>query len=605
MYQNKFWFNVITKNVIIQGSEIVLDPQYIVSTGGITNSTSQNNGRKLARTSNGTLCCVFHAVPPGNTKYNIYCAESYDNGQTWTKTLLINDSSFNQYNPSIAIDGNDYTYVVWQGAFGADRGTKIRYCIKKGTWGKPQNVTAIVGNYNQVYPAIAVDSTNNLHVVWQGMHSGSTTFNQIRYSKYSSSWSAPINITTVSTTGQYAPSIAIDSNDYVHVVWYGQPASLTANTIRYSKYTTSWSAPINISNEGLPQEHPSIAIDKNDYIHVVWDGNHAGSIIYYQIRYSYYKPSVWSKPVNLTSASATQYSPSISIPANISLHVVWYGGLSIASPTTQIRYTRHYSTWSTPKNLTLGLPGKLSPSLIWAYYPSTINASRPEKGYAFVFMNDTVVTYNASPDLSWRTKHIFGMTRATYLIEMNSGGSSLTGYIGNTFVTTTIDTNWHYIAMTFNGINMKLYKDGAQTNSYPVLMEIAYPSTIPNVTAGGYLTGWLDELRISNIIRSADWINTTYRNQHTPAAFLYFGDERSVYDRGVNITVENIGDIILQTNDFDILINGTLYQFTCSHPYVSPENHVFFNTTESIQSGEKRIKVVTDNGIVEYYLYPG
>lgn len=75
----------------------------------------------------------------------------------------------------------------------------------------------------------------------------------------------------------------------------------------------------------------------------------------------------------------------------------------------------------------------------------------------------------------------------------------------------------------------------------------------------------------------------------------------SNYDH--NITLENTGGVTLKTSDFTILINGTVQQFSCSNSYLYPEKIVYFNIYNLAGNGSKRLKVVTDNGISDYYEY--
>ena len=72
-------------------------------------------------------------------------------------------------------------------------------------------------------------------------------------------------------------------------------------------------------------------------------------------------------------------------------------------------------------------------------------------------------------------------------------------------------------------------------------------------------------------------------------------------DYDINITVENLGSISLETTYFNILINGTEKQFACSTSYLHPENKAYFNVSSLQDTGERRLKVVTDNGISDYY----
>jgi flagellar protein FlaF len=73
----------------------------------------------------------------------------------------------------------------------------------------------------------------------------------------------------------------------------------------------------------------------------------------------------------------------------------------------------------------------------------------------------------------------------------------------------------------------------------------------------------------------------------------------SNYD--INITVKNIGSVTLKTTYFNILVNGTDQSFTCSKIYIYPENEVYFNVSSIQETGNLRLKVITNNGISDYY----
>lgn len=73
----------------------------------------------------------------------------------------------------------------------------------------------------------------------------------------------------------------------------------------------------------------------------------------------------------------------------------------------------------------------------------------------------------------------------------------------------------------------------------------------------------------------------------------------SNYD--INITVKNIGSVTLKTSYFNILVNGTDKSFTCSKIYIYPENEVYFNVSSIEETGNLRMKVITNNGISDYY----
>jgi archaellum component FlaF (FlaF/FlaG flagellin family) len=71
----------------------------------------------------------------------------------------------------------------------------------------------------------------------------------------------------------------------------------------------------------------------------------------------------------------------------------------------------------------------------------------------------------------------------------------------------------------------------------------------------------------------------------------------------LNFTLNNIGSTTLKTSDFTVLINGTSQPFSCSVEYIYFENAAYFYVYNLNGTGSKKLKVVTDNGISEYYEY--
>jgi len=98
---------------------------------------------------------------------------------------------------------------------------------------------------------------------------------------------------------------------------------------------------------------------------------------------------------------------------------------------------------------------------------------------------------------------------------------------------------WHHVVVTYNGSTLRAYADGAYnqvTGSYTL------PSNSRNWAigraafeyAGGVgnsiYKGSMDEVRICNVARSADWILTEYRSQSSPSTFYTVGSEIPTLD---------------------------------------------------------------------------
>ena len=101
------------------------------------------------------------------------------------------------------------------------------------------------------------------------------------------------------------------------------------------------------------------------------------------------------------------------------------------------------------------------------------------------------------------------------------GGADING--------TGVDTSaFHHIVGTFDGSNLRLYKDGSLIAG-PIA---ATPATSANPAAiigsafgAFYFNGDIDELRISSTNRPTNWIAAEYRNQNSPATFITMGGE--------------------------------------------------------------------------------
>jgi hypothetical protein len=93
------------------------------------------------------------------------------------------------------------------------------------------------------------------------------------------------------------------------------------------------------------------------------------------------------------------------------------------------------------------------------------------------------------------------------------------------------DTNtWHFVALTISPNNqMQLFKDGVSLGTHVITTErnfTNYPGAtigIDDTTQSPSMNGTLDEWRVSNVVRSADWIGTEYNNESNPTAFAGVG----------------------------------------------------------------------------------
>jgi hypothetical protein len=203
---------------------------------------------------------------------------------------------------------------------------------------------------NQTHPSLTIDSNDVLHVVWSGDIDGT---NNIRYANSADggvSWSNFATITSGSGSSDFydMPSITIDTVDTVHIVWQGFNAIDTANNIYYASRNAlgTWSSTTMLTaGSSLENNFPSVAVDSDGDVHAIWSGQTASSTEF-NIQYRMFDSatSVWGTTTVLAAdTSNSQFNPSMAVDLDDNLHVAWY-----TEPAPfMVKYIKRDSTTST------------------------------------------------------------------------------------------------------------------------------------------------------------------------------------------------------------------------------------------------------------------
>lgn len=350
-------------------------------------ATGYGNCRKLARDSSGNLHVVWTDKRDGSTRY-IYYAKSTDGGETWDETRITpaGDGIGNQRNPFIAIDSNDHIHIVWYGTLtvGGNARDRIRYIKYTDSWGDIQELVWHA-DHQYYHPSIAVDSNDYLHVAYSGggWFGG---YYYLYYIKYTDSWQTPEILFGPYYT-QGSTSIAIDSNNDIHIAWMSRYSdSPTYYQIRYIKNTSdAWGDIDNLTSDSRHQYHPSIALDSNDYVYIVWYDNNVNYIKY---------TDSWQDAEVLAS---TAHQPTITVDENDYLHVFFTGSGNV------INYIKYTDSWGDAETIVSGGSDDGHPIAIWANYPVVggVKTNQTAEGYTFIWTNGGQVWYYLSDDLAW------------------------------------------------------------------------------------------------------------------------------------------------------------------------------------------------------------
>lgn len=243
---------------------------------------SLDNGRPAtACDSSGNIWAVWHAGPVGSR--DIYLGKLRAGVDAFGASVRLTTDSADQVNPAIALGIEDELYVVWQDN---RRGAWDIYGSTSGN-GKTWTPERRIGddddnqNYNQTNPAVAVDdrSPNHAYVVWQGERAGN-------YDIYIAE-SIDLFVTNVVTqvtsdaSAQTDPAIAVNSSNMLYVLWTDARNPSTGTDI-YGAAGSPWTN-VPVVRKAADQSSPSICVESTGTVlHFMWVDNTSGNNdIYY------------------------------------------------------------------------------------------------------------------------------------------------------------------------------------------------------------------------------------------------------------------------------------------------------------------------------------
>lgn len=270
----------------------------------------------------------------------------------WTDVENISRTESSSTWPSIATDVWGGVHVVWTQKQGGSRpapprkpleiGDAIYYSSWDGrTWSKPVDI--VLGNMlspTLVHPAIQTSLDGQIYLIWSDIKLG------LYFSR--------ATVATASNTQAWTPAekpilevaavdrsrLWVDAKGVIHIVYSrlysGEGGDGNVSYIRSTDNGETWTSPriISLVNSDLPVAslRPSVAIDAQGGIHVVWDEARPPRWTGDRVLYSHSTDGgdTWTLPVQLASFEEVDErwasAPSIAITSDGQLHVVWTCG---------------------------------------------------------------------------------------------------------------------------------------------------------------------------------------------------------------------------------------------------------------------------------------
>ena len=314
----------------------------------LTWTSGYSGSPAIAVEASGKLHLVWKDDTSGN--YEIYYKKSSDAGLNWTTTKRLTFTSGYSGSPAIAVDASLNLHVVWQDNTYGNYEVLYKKSTDWGvTWTAGKRLTLTSGGSNN--PVIAVDATGNLHVVWYDNTPGNE---EIFYSKSKDkgvTWTAGKRLTWTSG-GSEIPAIGVDSSGNLHVVWRDDtPGNSEVYHKKSTDGGTTWTANKRLTWTSGSSEFPAIGVDSSDNLYAVWQDNTPGNSEIY-CRKSTDGGTTWITTRRLTFNSGFSYFPDIAVDTSGRIHVVWEDSTPGNPEIYYRRSTDGGTTWITTRRLT-------------------------------------------------------------------------------------------------------------------------------------------------------------------------------------------------------------------------------------------------------------
>jgi hypothetical protein len=384
---------------------VMIDPTVVVA----ANYDIRGTGRKLVRLSNNWLVAAVYT----NVGPYCYFYKSSDDGTTWTQLCYIT-GSIAQGN-TIASTGTtiyvltsfpDHNITIFK--FDAatisntDLGSNVSY----------QTVIDVHTDLSYYSRSLAIDGAGGIHAVWSLKNSTYPNSYNLRYSKSAdggASWASVTQLTSdnsTNTDSEY-PQLVVRSNNLPIIIYsYSSP---TEDSIKCKRFNGSSWIDSTIYVGGFL---PSVAVDGNDIVHVVWQG---ADTAYPANRVRYSKSAdggaTWSAMEIVRNSAIDTYNASLTIANNNKLYVLAVGSRLSTIQVLLYSNDNDGTGWSSETQLThFTTDGFIYPSVLW----SKFNMNSPNF-IRFLYLNpDTPSIMYESILINSGPNAPTGLTRANY-----------------------------------------------------------------------------------------------------------------------------------------------------------------------------------------------
>ena len=242
-------------------------------------SDTNQSQPSLAVDDNGYIYTVWTDERNGHP--DIYFARSTDNGATFDANIKVNDDVLTATHPALAIDGSGNILVVWQDerngnpdiyfARSADSGATFGANVRVDDTGLAIGV--------QSAPVIGVhQGSNSIYVVWIDERDGAKHIYSAKSVNNGASFNANIQVDDISAITPDNPALAVDDNDNLYLAWKdernGAPDIYSTQSFNGG---ADFETAVQVNDTSVSSEYPTIGVDSLNNIYIAWQDKRNGN----------------------------------------------------------------------------------------------------------------------------------------------------------------------------------------------------------------------------------------------------------------------------------------------------------------------------------------
>ena len=321
-------------------------------------SSGQSGNAAIAVEPSGEIHVVWQDDTPGN--FEIYYKKSPDGGVGWTTNKRLTFSSGNSGSPAIVVDASFNLHVVWEEDLTGNSEVYYKKSTDAGvTWTAAKRLSLTANaSYN---PGIAVDPSGKVHVVWSEDISGNEEISYTKSRDSGVTWTAAKRLSWTPDESEN-PVIKAGSSGLLHLVWSEE---MSDNAEIFHKKSTdggaTWSASKRLTWNSGYSLHPVLAVDSSANPGVVWSDNTPGN------EEIYHKKNTdggitWTANKRLTWTPGFSLEPAVTVDFLDYLHVVF---MDDSLGHFEVYYRKSLDgglTWTKNRRLTWSIYAQGSPS---------------------------------------------------------------------------------------------------------------------------------------------------------------------------------------------------------------------------------------------------